>query len=142
MSGSIYDWIRGFEKEMQVRFGQKIKVVVLAKDIPATMEAITKTVAEVSGISLEELLSKKRGKQKVSDARMVAMYFIKDYTDEYPGLIAKYFSRDRTTCITSLKVIKNRLHTGDKFISGLMLRVSEKLETIYKTNYNEQQIQD
>ena len=72
-----------------------------------TIDKIFTAVFRKYGISKEDLLSPKRSKD-IADARHIAVYLIRTVTEMSFPSIAKLFSRDHATIMTSCKKIEER----------------------------------
>lgn len=62
-----------------------------------------------------EITSKERGKQDVSDARMIAVYFIKKHTTLSQSRIGQLFGdRDHSTISYNVDVVNELINTTNK----------------------------
>jgi len=126
MSNTLQDWVVGFEEELNRRFEKKISLIVVENPSEKKMLLITEIVAEFSGVSVGEMLGKSRGLVHVSDARMVAMYFIKLHTDAPKRAIGKLFgNRDHSTVIHAIETVKTRIATEDARAFSLIKKVAQ-----------------
>ena len=76
-----------------------------------TPEFIIALVADHFGITVDEIMSLKRDKQ-IAEARQIAMYVSRKYTDLSQNDIAEVFKRDHATVIHAIKKISNELSTS------------------------------
>lgn len=78
-------------------------------DSKAAQDIIRK-VAEAAEVTPAQVQADTRGRGM--QARLLSMYFLRQWKFSYAE-IGHYFERDHTTVIRSVKVVKNRLDTGD-----------------------------
>jgi len=138
MIADLQQWVEGFEDELRKRFGANLKLVVVNDYSNGIIEKIILAVAQVSGVSYDLIVSEKRGTQQVSDARMVAMYFIRSYFPNYSltKIAAHFGKRHHSTVINSIKVINTRLEVGDILIKTIVTRAAQKIEEINNAIYD------
>jgi chromosomal replication initiator protein len=92
-----------------------LKNIVQEIHTEVSMDYIQKTVAAHYSVSLENLKSKSRKKELVN-ARQIAMYFAKKYTNHSLKSIGYYFGgRDHSTVIHALQSVSNMLDTEPHF---------------------------
>lgn len=82
-----------FEYEVKVQLQRKRRRVVI------TCEDVAAVVSRVLNVPMETLVSKRRGKQAVSDARHIAIAITCDVTKYTIYKIGEYYSRDHSTII-------------------------------------------
>lgn len=74
---------------------------------------ITKTVSDIFGVNPKEVINGRRGKLDVVEARQLSMWFIyKGYGNK--SNIGRYFSKDHSSVVHTIKVIKDRIHTREE----------------------------
>jgi chromosomal replication initiator protein len=71
-------------------------------------ESIIAKVTEKFGISVEELKSKNK-QRRISDARQISMYLIREMTDLSLPRIGEVFNRDHTTVLHGWRTISNNM---------------------------------
>ena len=142
MSATIQEWIDGFEQEMRRRFDADIRVQVTRQTGgEGMMYKVTRIVAECTGIDYNHLVASERGDQFTSDARMVAMYFIKKITAVSIKRMGMFFGgRNHSTVLHGIDKVKDMILVKDAAITELVEVVQEKLNQLDKdkTNPNEQ----
>lgn len=88
-----------------------------------TTEYIQRTIAERYGVSISDLLGKRRT-QNIAHTRQVAMYLCRRLTGcSYPEIGALFGGRDHSTVIHAFRVIDERIQSDLKFkgeIEGLL----------------------
>jgi chromosomal replication initiation ATPase DnaA len=138
MSGTLKDWIEGFEREMHIRFNQPVKVLVLEQNQDQYMKNIVAIVSSITGVAQEQIMSEARGSSEISDARMIAMYFIHQNKYVTKSKIGDYFgNRHHTSVIYAIRTVTNRIHVNDDATVRTVKQIQEKL----KSQFNEQ-VQD
>lgn len=141
MIAEIQQCIKGFENELKNKFGTTIKLVVAHDCSDGVIEKIITVIAQVSEVSYDLIVSKKRGATEVSDARMVAMYFIKMNFPHFPyKKIGEHFgNRDHSTVINAVNVINTRLQVNDMPIKIMVADAAKKIEEIKNAKYDNNQ---
>lgn len=143
MSGSIHDWIEGFEKEMKERFGKTVRIAIVEKNYKSLIEIIIQVVAEVTNVPYSVIVSNKRIGNYASDARNLSTYFTRLFTQAgYTEIGNVMGGRDHSTIIHQERVAKNRIATNDPNTKNYFIEIENRLKEVFKTNNNEQQIQN
>jgi chromosomal replication initiator protein len=79
------------------------------------IDRIQKYVSAYFSVTIDELKDKTR-KKEVTNARQVAMYFAKEYTDYSLKQIGQYFGgRDHSTVIHAVQTVNNQIIKDDSF---------------------------
>lgn len=81
--------------------------------IPVTVEKIIEEVAKTYSISPEDIRSKKRN-AKISAARQVAVYIIREVTQMSMAAIGDEFKRDHSTIVYSINQTRDLLETDSR----------------------------
>lgn len=138
MQETLAQWIEGFEKEIQTRFNPALKVLVFKADPHLDMELVAKVVAGAASVPFEDLLKPGRCKEPVTDARMLAMYYIKTRLKYSYHQIARYFgNRHHSTAINAIQTITGRIEHNDEKIMNIVNAISDSIEQlIYKIRHN------
>lgn len=141
MIAEIQQCIKGFENELKNKFGANLKLVVANDYSNGIIEKIIIAIAQVSEVSYDLIVSKKRGTQEVSDARMVAMYFIRLNFPHFPyKKIGEHFgNRDHSTVINAVQVINTRMEVNDMPIKIMVASAAKKIEEIKNAIYDNNQ---
>ncbi|PWJ44884.1 chromosomal replication initiator protein DnaA [Sediminitomix flava] len=85
--------------------------IVRSTEQEITIEFIQGIVADYFGISVDELLSKTR-KKDIANARQIAMYFSKEYTEVPLKSIGDSFGgRDHSTVVHATKAVSKKIHS-------------------------------
>jgi chromosomal replication initiation ATPase DnaA len=133
---TIQGCVDAFEKELKIKFHDKLKIVLVEYNSILTIPLITTIVAEHSGVPLDKLLSPKREKREISDARMIAMFFINKNINPRLSEIGKYFGgRHHTTVINAVRTIRHRIATKDYLTADILQKVQNHIDT-YQDNEN------
>ncbi|WP_027002068.1 chromosomal replication initiator protein DnaA [Hugenholtzia roseola] len=100
--------------------------VVKEEKKPLTLDDIQRIVAEIFGITVEELKAQTR-KKNIAMARQFAMYFANKHTELPLKTIGLYFGkRDHSTVIHACKVIPDKVGKEAEY-RELMKKIQEKL---------------
>ena len=99
-------------------------IVFPNQDKYITPEFIIDLVADHFGITVDEIMSQKRDKQ-IAEARQIAMYVSRKYTDLSQNDIAEIFKRDHATVIHAIKKISNELSTNSELQSKINVIVKK-----------------
>jgi len=92
-----------------------------------SIEDIQKSVGGVYSINLDSLVGKSRTKE-VAEARMVAMYLAREYTNLSLKTIGIYFGgRDHSTVVHACKNIEERFEKEEPF-SRFINSIKEKIK--------------
>lgn len=92
-----------------------------------TIELVQKEVASFYGLSLKELLSKKRTKQ-VAYPRQIAMYLCRRLTEaSYPQIGEQFGGRDHTTVIHANDKVEKELSTDSQLQANIEM-LSKKID--------------
>ncbi|MGC9362991.1 MAG: chromosomal replication initiator protein DnaA [Fidelibacterota bacterium] len=92
-----------------------------------SIEDIQKSVGEVYSVNLDSLVGKSRTKE-VAEARMVAMYLAREYTNLSLKTIGIYFGgRDHSTVVHACKSVEDRCEKDEQF-SQFIGNIKEKLK--------------
>ena len=98
------------------------------KSAQVTVERILDRVSKKTGVSIEDIKSKKRQKS-IAYARHTSIYLIRQLTDMSLAAIGRVIGdRNHTTIMSSLDVIENELKTNPSFendISELRREIKE-----------------
>lgn len=79
--------------------------------LPVTIETILSEVSRTTGVSVEEIRSKKRT-SSVSDARKMVFYILREVTDMSYEDIGKEFGRDHSTVIYNIREMSETIKTN------------------------------
>ena len=90
-----------------------------------TPEFIMEVVAEQFGLSIQDILSKKRDDTR-SSARQIAMYLTSEYTDLSKTEIGDLFNKDHSTVIHNIKKISEKIN-NDKEIAESIKVLTNKI---------------
>jgi chromosomal replication initiator protein len=100
--------------------------VVKEEKRPLTLDDIQRIVAEIFGVTIEELKAQTR-KKNIAMARQFAMYFANKHTELPLKTIGLYFGkRDHSTVIHACKVIPDKVEKEAEY-RELMKKIQEKL---------------
>lgn len=91
-------------------------VVTNVQDLPITIKHIVEEVSRTTGISVEDIYSKKHTAE-VSDARKMCFYIIRQVTDLSFKNIGKEFGRDHTTVIYNVDKMGDKIKVDGKLNS-------------------------
>ena len=115
--------------------GQELTLDVLREQLSDIVEqdtlpnlssnTIQKAVAEVFGVSLEEMAGKGRP-QSIAVPRQIAMYLCRKMTNASLPEIAKWFDRTHATVVHAYKTVKGRMET-DPDINAKVVSIVRKL---------------
>lgn len=93
-----------------------------------SIEDIQKTVGDLYLVNLDSLVGKSRTKE-VAEARMVAMYLAREYTNLSLKTIGIYFGgRDHSTVVHACKSVEDRCEKDDHF-AQFIGQIKEKLKS-------------
>ena len=125
-----YSKITGKELNMSTATEALKDILPPPKPKRITIEAIQKSVAEHYGISMVELLSKKRHKNLVRP-RQIAMYLCRKLTDaSFPQIGEQFGGRDHSTVIHSTEKIEQEL-SEDIYLSKTIDKLCRKINPNY-----------
>lgn len=128
---TIQEWIDAFEAKMRERFNNVYLRVSVSGIKGLDVEQVIFIVAQKSGIELRKIKGKYRGKQEVTDARSVAIYFcLKLFNINLRQLATHFANRNHATLIHSRRTILERLETKDYHITNLVNKVQDELNNI------------
>lgn len=104
-----------------------------------TIEQIAAAVSKVTGISIEIMRSKYRGK-KISASRQIVMYLARKYAKpknaSWPRILFKdiglYFNRDHSTVMFGCKTVKNMIDTAHPDYMDPLNAIDEKFIRIFE----------
>ena len=103
-------------------------LMTASEPVAVTVDRILDRVSKKTGVSIEDIKSKKRQKS-IAYARHTAIYLIRQLTDMSLVAIARVIGdRNHTTIMSSLDVIENELKTNPSFendISELIREIKE-----------------
>ncbi|MDF2550431.1 MAG: Chromosomal replication initiator protein DnaA [Chlamydiales bacterium] len=91
-----------------------------------TAEKVIQTVAEHFGIRQDDILSKSQSKECVLP-RQIAMYFCRSLLELPFTKIGKFFSRDHSTVMSSVRLIKKSVEENDLGLIQVIKTLSKKL---------------
>lgn len=114
---SVYSRLANINVKIDVNFAKEILKDMIDKENnqPITPELIINTVSEHLNISVDDIKSTKRIKE-VANARQIAMYLCRIYTDKGLKTIGEYFGgKDHTTVISNVNKVKNKIDTDPDF---------------------------
>lgn len=98
-----------------------LRTIVPEKSRAITIELIQKTVAEKYGMSVRELVGKRRN-QSVVLPRQIAMYLCRKLTTcSFPEIGALFGGRDHSTVVYAIRSIDERKHDTNSITSDLRL---------------------
>jgi len=98
----------------------------LGRHGPITFDEITRAVCDRYGLSVQQLLSRRRTKQ-VAVPRQVAMYLCRRLLDASYPRIGGLFGRDHTTAIHGVRVISTKLK-HDATLQATIETIEHRLE--------------
>ena len=128
---TIQQWIHAFETKIRERFNNEYLRVFVSGLKGFDVEHVISIVAQKSGIELWRIKCKTRGKQEVTDARSVAIYFcLKLFNINLRQLATHFGNRNHATLIHSRRTINERLETKDYHITNLVNKVQHELDNI------------
>jgi chromosomal replication initiator protein len=103
-------------------------LMTASEPVQVTVERILDRVSKKTGVSIEDIKSKKRQKS-IAYARHTSIYLIRQLTDMSLAAIGRVIGdRNHTTIMSSLDVIENELKTNPSFendISELRREIKE-----------------
>ena len=114
---SVYSRLANINVQIDVDFAKDILKDLIDKNSnhPITPDLIINTVSEHLNISVDDMKSAKRVKE-VANARQIAMYLCRKYTDKGLKTIGEYFGgKDHTTVISNVNKVKNKIETDPDF---------------------------
>lgn len=95
-----------------------------------SIEDIQKTVCVIYAVNLDSLVGKSRTKE-VAEARMVAMYLAREYTNLSLKTIGIYFGgRDHSTVVHACRNIEERINSDERF-GGFISTIKDKIDQEY-----------
>lgn len=119
----------------RMQFGE-FEVWVVKKTLPAQkdtnpvihqgnkMHTIVEIIAKEAGIDSAELFKPNKGKQPISDCRMICMYAIKYFLPETTyEQVGQFFNRDHTTALYAIKTVTNRIAVNDPYVMEIIEKV-------------------
>lgn len=105
-----------------------LKDLISDEERPITVEMIQKCVCEYFGIKMQELKTKKRTKE-VANARQIAMYLAKQYTQLSLSEIGRSFGgKDHATVIYACKQIQDR-RQRDENLNKSIENITKKIKS-------------
>lgn len=132
IAGMIAESTFIYKGEITLEIAEKVvhRVVGIAKrNKHVTIENILDVVSEYYNIQKRDILSKKRTKE-IAQARQVAMFLAKEYTDMTLQLIGSFFNgKDHATVLYAVNTI-NRQMKADKKFAAQVTHVKETLKNI------------
>jgi chromosomal replication initiator protein len=101
----------------------------MEKKVTVSIEDIQKVISTDYAINLDLLVGKSRTKQ-IAEARMLAMYFVREYTNLSLKTIGIYFGgRDHSTVVHACKWIEEQLNANELFSKKADV-LREKIQSI------------
>lgn len=88
--------------------------VVGSEPVSVTVEKILNVVSQKTGISVEDMRSRKRT-SNIASARHIAIYVIKKLTDSSLPAVGKVFSRDHTTVMNSIETVEKHMASDPSY---------------------------
>jgi chromosomal replication initiator protein len=85
---------------------------------PPTLAAIQEAVCAAEGLTLDELLSRRRS-ARIAHARQLAMYLARELTPLSLTQIARGFDRDHTTVLHAIRSVSTRLEPGSEAAAAI-----------------------
>lgn len=132
IAGMIAESTFIYKGEITLEIAEKVvhRVVGIAKrNKHVTIENILDVVSEYYNIQKRDILSKKRTKE-IAQARQVAMFLAKEYTDMTLQLIGSFFNgKDHATVLYAVNTINKQMKADKKFAAQVM-HVKETLKNI------------
>lgn len=118
------------DAEINIGLAQKVVGNIIETTLPAnnelTIERICDVVCQYYALPIEEINSKSK-KQKVSEARQVAMYLARNHTDSPLSTIGTAIGkRDHSTVIHACRTIRNQMDV-DTQLSHRIHKIEEML---------------
>ena len=89
-----------------------------------TVEKIVRTVGKVYGIKMTDILGKSQTQECVLP-RQIAMYLCRTYLNMPFMKIAEHFSRDHSTVMTSVKIVRNKTEELKSYLEAISQKISE-----------------
>lgn len=132
IAGMIAESTFIYKGEITLDIAEKVvhRVVGIAKRSKhVTIENILDVVSEYYNIQKRDILSKKRTKE-IAQARQVAMFLAKEYTDMTLQLIGSFFNgKDHATVLYAVNTINKQMKADKKF-AAQVTHVKETLKNI------------
>jgi chromosomal replication initiator protein len=132
IAGMIAESTFIYKGEITLDIAEKVvhRVVGITKrNKHVTLESILDVVSDYYNIQKRDILSKKRTKE-IAQARQVAMFLAKEYTDMTLQLIGSFFNgKDHATVLYAVNTI-NRQVKADKKFAAQISHVKETLKNI------------
>lgn len=98
---------------------QTLRNIVQDIDTEVSMDFIQKTISEYFHVSLEDMKGKTR-KKEIVNARQIAMYFAKEYTNHSLKAIGYHFGgRDHSTVIHAVQTVNDTMEVDNRFQSTI-----------------------
>lgn len=94
---------------------------------PLTRQDIINITSEVTGISVEGIMGSRRYRE-YSEARFIAIYFIRDKFNDTISGIGRLFSRDHSTIIHAIETTKDLIVLNRTFktkFNSVKMRIDE-----------------
>ncbi|HMR84959.1 MAG TPA: helix-turn-helix domain-containing protein [Niabella sp.] len=128
----VTELLSAFKWALQGHFKEKIDLVIIPVEAELSEELITQVVSDATGISVEQMIDRRRGKIDVSEARMLAMYFCYEFLPNagYSSIGRHFGGRDHSTVSSNVQAIKDRLLFNDRRTVRLYFLINTKLEAI------------
>lgn len=121
---SAYASIQNLELDVET-VKKVLRIDSKAKKID--IESITNVVCDYFGVSIEDLKSPARN-QKVSHARQIAVYLVRDLTQMSFVSIAEFYNKKHPTILFSYEKIKEEIKT-DKNLNEIIEELKSKIKT-------------
>lgn len=101
--------------------------VIASEPVSVTVDKILNAVSSKTGISVEEMKSRKRT-SNIASARHIAIYIIKKLTNSSLPAVGKVFGRDHTTVMSSLDTVEKHIASDPAYD----LKIKEIIKIIKK----------
>ncbi|RKY84738.1 chromosomal replication initiator protein DnaA [candidate division KSB1 bacterium] len=106
-----------------------LKDIIKKKNTNVSIELIQQTVADYFGIK-DDLLRAKTRRKEIALARQLAMYLVKEITNNSLKTIGLHFGgRDHSTVIHACQIIKDKLDSDKKF-KDIVSEIKRKIEIL------------
>ncbi|MCD6165976.1 chromosomal replication initiator protein DnaA [bacterium] len=106
-----------------------LKDIIKKKNTNVSIELIQQTVADYFGIK-DDLLRAKTRRKEIALARQLAMYLVKEITNNSLKTIGLHFGgRDHSTVIHACQIIKDKLDSDKKF-KNIVSEIKRKIEIL------------
>lgn len=111
---NAYSFIHGSVITLELAKTTLSDILSGTEPVGVTIEKILDKVSKRYGISVEEMKGRKRTKE-ISQARHIAIYLIRNITDQSLPAIGRLFGRDHTTILSALDSISSDIATNKSF---------------------------